>query len=62
MIFNPCPSTTTAAGEHCFCLQDTIGRPLCCRCGAVGGLITSGDSQPFVERDDGDQRKKEKTG
>lgn len=25
---------TTGTHEHCFCLQDTIGRPMCCKCWA----------------------------
>lgn len=27
--------SSTGEHVHCFCLQDAIGRPLCCKCGAV---------------------------
>ena len=28
-------SNGTGEFEHCFCQQDTIGRPMCCKCGLV---------------------------
>lgn len=34
---------TTGSHEHCFCSQDAIGRPLCCRC--MGVLLLDGSVQ-----------------
>lgn len=38
---------STGGHEHCFCLQDTIGRPLCCRC--MGVLLADGSVQMLGE-------------
>lgn len=38
---------TTSGHEHCFCLQDAIGRPLCCRC--MGILLPDGSVQMLEE-------------
>jgi len=36
-------NSTTGEHNHCFCLQDAIGRPMCCKCYAV--LLTNGSVQ-----------------
>jgi len=34
---------TTGQHNHCFCSQDTIGRPMCCKCWAT--LLPDGSTQ-----------------